>query len=72
MERWSRQCRSRITDQAADAFLADLQAVCVKHGLWLSHEDGGGAFIVEKLDCLGMLDWMMDAMLGHSMPCREG
>lgn len=28
----------------ADAFLREIVQVCEKHGMWLGHEDGHGAF----------------------------
>jgi hypothetical protein len=36
----------RAPTVAADQFLADLIGLCFKHGVTLSHEDTGGAFIV--------------------------
>lgn len=36
----------RVENPAIDAFLADIEAVCQKHQMSISHEDGGGAFII--------------------------
>ena len=44
-----------------DAFLFELAAVCKKHGLSISHEDGHGAFEVENYD-EKLSDWLMDAI----------
>lgn len=42
------------------AFLAEIIAVCRKHKLYLSHQDGHGAFQVERLGPTGERpkDWM--------------
>lgn len=44
----------------AKAFIADLEAVCVQHGLSLSHEDTHGAFVVKNLDEVN-LAWLREA-----------
>jgi len=43
-----------------DSFLDDVIAVCRKHKLSISHEDGHGAFIVQDLDDHD-LKWLRDA-----------
>lgn len=45
MSRWSNKQKDRIDDTPrTDAFIEDILAVCRKHKLWISHEDGHGAF----------------------------
>jgi hypothetical protein len=44
----------------ADEFLADIEAVCRKHGLVISHEDCHGSFEIVPLDDLH-LAWLKDA-----------
>lgn len=44
MKHWSNAAGSFIEAPEIDAFLADVFAVCEKHGMWLSHEDLHGAF----------------------------
>jgi hypothetical protein len=46
VKRWSSQESREVERPAVDAFLAEIVAVCTKHGLWLSHEDAHGGFIV--------------------------
>lgn len=50
MKRWVNRLRGDADVPEIDAFLADVEAVCRKHGLSISHEDGHGAFEVEVLD----------------------
>ena len=35
-------------NKAEKAFLKDLRAVCVKHNLSISHEDGHGGFLIDR------------------------
>lgn len=57
-KRWSD--RGEIENPKIDAFLDEIMAVCERHGLAISHEDGHGAFeIVDIKD--GDLDWLMSA-----------
>ena len=44
------------------AFLIDLEALYIKHGLALSHEDGHGAFIITNLSPL-LVKWVREAWL---------
>lgn len=43
-----------------DTFLAEIIAVCHKHQLWISHEDGHGAFIITDHSTE---EWLQDAHL---------
>lgn len=60
MKRWSVAKTDHVENPRIDAFLSDVVAVCRKHGLSISHEDGHGAFEVVCLDD-GYLDWLLDA-----------
>lgn len=52
------------------AFLSDIEAVCRKHGLCLSHEDAGGAFLVEPITA-GGLAWLLSARRPTEPPKRN-
>ena len=43
-----------------DAFLDEIEAVCKKHGLSISHQDFQGAFIIEPFDPRNM-EWLRQA-----------
>lgn len=60
MERWNMAASKKIENEKVDAFLAEVWAVCEKHGLALSHEDAHGAFEVVNIDP-GYRDWLMAA-----------
>jgi len=46
MKRWNQWRKSEVDNPRVDAFLADVLAVCKRHGLAICHEDEHGAFIV--------------------------
>lgn len=48
MERWSSKKGDNIESKKIDAFIEEVIAVSKKHGLSISHEDGHGAFEIEK------------------------
>lgn len=50
MEQWHTLESREIDAPEIDAFLADIEAVCRKHGLSISHEDGHGGFLIEKFN----------------------
>lgn len=58
MKRWSN--KGEIENPKIDAFLAEVRAVCERHGLAMSHEDGRGAFEVVNIKD-GDLEWLMAA-----------
>jgi hypothetical protein len=43
-----------------EAFLAEIEAVCRKHGVVIAHEDRHGAFVLDPLTDEG-LAWLMAA-----------
>ena len=43
-----------------DAFIQDIFAVYERHGMSISHEDGHGAFIIEKDDLFNR-GWLQNA-----------
>ena len=58
MKRWSD--RGKIENPKIDAFLAEVRAVCERHGLAISHEDAHGGFEIVSLEN-GNLEWLMQA-----------
>lgn len=50
MKRWSAKEKSEVERPDVDRFVEEIAAVCKKHGFDIGHEDGHGAFIIEKLD----------------------
>ncbi len=50
MERWICQSHTFAELADVDAFLCEVVAVCRKHGLSISHEDGQGAFEVRLVN----------------------
>ena len=57
-----------------DAFLADIDAVCRKHGFSISHEDGHGGFQIEPYEDF-YREWLSHASFGeglrHSQPTPQ-
>jgi len=51
---------STIEDDELMDFLAEIKAVCVKHGLSIAHEDNQGAFLIEKYN-ENNIKWMYSA-----------
>ena len=43
-----------------EAFLAEIEAVCRKHGIVIAHEDRHGCFVLDPLSDEG-LDWLLGA-----------
>ena len=50
MKRWTDKEKRRRKQPAIDAFLKDIEDVCLRHNLSITHEDGHGAFQVEMFD----------------------
>lgn len=48
MERWNVKAGRNIETTEIDDFIAEILEVCKKHGLSISHEDGHGAFEIER------------------------
>lgn len=49
-ERWIDELGDRGEAPEVDAFIADVIAVCRRHGMSIGHEDGHGAFKIEDFD----------------------
>lgn len=43
-----------------DAFLAEIRAICIKHGMAIEHEDGHGAFLITDISERA-LEWLEHA-----------
>ena len=46
MERWDNLNGERVESEKVDAFIAEIVAVCKRHGMSISHEDGHGGFLI--------------------------
>lgn len=57
MKRWIRRLKADGEAADVDAFLAEVAAVCAKHGLSLGHY---GSFQVERFDPYN-ITWLMNA-----------
>jgi len=60
MKRWNTAMHKKAENPAIDAFLAEIQDVCKKHGFSLTHEDTQGAFVIVPYD-EEMVQWLNDA-----------
>ena len=47
-----------ISADAIRAMMEDIVSVCATHGLWLSHEDDFGAFLVQRKSTR---EWLLEA-----------
>ena len=66
MKRWSPSAEQKVENTKVDAFLAEIWAVCERHGMALSHEDGNGAFEVVSIGDPGC-DWRAWLMEAHDL-----
>jgi len=60
MKRWSQKREENHENLKIDKFLLEIIEVCKKHDMSISHEDGHGAFIIEKASD-DNFDWLMNA-----------
>lgn len=67
MKRWDEMAGDLVEDPRVDAFLAEIQDVCRKHGMSLGHEDEHGAFRVVLSVDEHHLKWLFEALIA-----REG
>lgn len=58
MRRWG--SGDYVENPLVDAFIEDVLAVCAKHGYSISHEDGHGAFEIEKFS-EDFSEWLRNA-----------
>ena len=63
MKRWSRKRSEDVESPSkVEAFLDEIESVCRKHGLSISHEDGQGAFEVDGFSDEN-IKWLRDAAI---------
>jgi len=60
MQKGDTEKNEKIKKEKIDTFLKEIETVCKKHNLSISHEDGHGAFQVEKFD-KDNIEWLMNA-----------
>jgi hypothetical protein len=72
MNRWNTHLSKTTDNPVIDAFLSDIVAVCKKHKLSLSHEDGHGAFEVTRYDD-NKSEWLLAAhdATDEELTCTE-
>ena len=49
-KRWDKNKGERIDVPEVDAFLTEIEEVCKKHDMHISHEDGHGSFIIVRYE----------------------
>lgn len=59
-KRWDSKASEEIEDQRIDAFIAEVIAVCKRHGFSIAHEDSQGGFLIERFD-EDNAKWLMQA-----------
>lgn len=47
-----------------EEFLQEIEEVCRKHNMSISHEDGHGAFIIERFDEFN-IKWLKEAQIAE-------
>lgn len=60
MKRWNKQKGEFEHRPEIDAFLQEIEEVCKRHGLSISHQDGHGSFVIERY-CEYNVGWLEEA-----------
>ena len=60
----------QASDLEIEAFLDEIEGVCQKYGLSISHEDGHGGFEIMKYDP-SLMSWLRDAADCTQTKCIE-
>ncbi len=63
IDRWDCRKSKKSKSENIDSFLFDLIKVCNEHGYSISHEDGGGSFVVNNINSHD-IDWLLSANIG--------
>ena len=53
-----------MNKEKVEEFLQEIEEVCRKHNMSISHEDGHGAFIIEKFDEFN-IKWLKEAQIAE-------
>lgn len=64
MKRWDCNLGKSVEETKIDLFLHEIDIVCQKHGLSISHEDRHGAFEIERYND-SLREWLNDAHVGR-------
>ena len=62
---WDCDTSQFVTSSKVDEFLKEIEEVCKKHNLSISHEDGHGNFIVEAYD-IENIKWLNDCYISFT------
>jgi hypothetical protein len=60
MKRWNTNKQINENRIDIDQFIEDIQEVCIKYKMSISHEDGHGSFIIVKYN-KHYIDWLNNA-----------
>lgn len=52
--------RGKVDKQRRDAFKREIESVCKKHGLSISHEDDHGVFLIKEYQ-EDLMEWFLGA-----------
>lgn len=67
IERWNASEGKHMECPKIDAFLAEIWAVCERHGMAISHEDEHGGFKIVPIQ-----DWVRDWLMQASDHTKAG
>lgn len=68
-ERWNKQKGEFLKNEKIDRFIEEINNVCVKHNLSISHEDNHGVFIIEEYSDHN-ITWLKAAVDGTTQTAK--